>query len=67
MDQKIPTTIMISQKLKERIEAFVSSPVSPVKSKRMLFEEAITDYLDREEPIVDSVEKEIAKIRGKYR
>jgi len=64
---KVAMSFLVPQELRDRIDEFVNSPVSPVKSKRMLFENALVDYLEREEPIVKMIEKEFAKIRGEYR
>ena len=64
---KVPMSFLVPQELKDRIEKFVNSTASPVKSKRMFLENAIGDYLEREEPIVQMIEKEFAKIRGEYR
>ena len=65
--KKISTTVMLSAPLLERVDRHLQSPVSGLKSKRALIEQAITNYLDREEIVVAKLEKELSMINERLR
>lgn len=59
----ISFSVKISPELLGRIERYLSSPLSSVKSKRELFEASIIEYLDRDEVMVKELEKAREKIK----
>lgn len=66
-DNLISVTVQIPESLVHRIEKFIFSPVSGVKSKKQVFEFALRSYLDREELIVSELEKVRERIERERR
>ena len=62
-EKRIQAIFSITPEVKKRVESFINSPVSPVKSLKGFYETAVVDYLEREEPILRELEKARAKIR----
>jgi hypothetical protein len=53
----------IPDDLMERVEQYISCPVSVAKSKRQLIEMAVVNFLDREEIVNVQMEKELQRVR----
>ncbi|BCA81005.1 hypothetical protein [Desulfuromonas sp. AOP6] len=66
-NERITTGFKISKVLAKRMENYLDSPNSGVKSKTELFSRALTEYLDLEEKIIDELEKEREKIKRRLR
>ncbi len=64
--KKSQIAFALTPELKNRVDTFLKSDVSPVKSRQKLFEAAVIQYLEREEPILKILEKQLLKIREKY-
>ena len=65
-NKKVQAAFFLSSDLKRRIETFLDSEISPVKTRQGLVEIAIIEYLEREEPILEMLKKERDKIRQRY-
>ena len=66
-DEIFDTHIRILMKTseKKRMVSFVENPLSGIKSLSDLTRTAIHEYLDKKEPILDLMEKEVAKVKAK--
>lgn len=59
----ISFSLKISPELSDRIEKYLSSKLSSVKSKRELFEVSIVEYLERNEIMIIALEKAREKLK----
>lgn len=64
-------TFRLDYDLYERMERFLESPVARVRTKTEIFNRAVKDYLDREEPICkelelvrEVIESKLSRMRG---
>lgn len=57
------TAAVLPELLLDRINNYLSSPVSIAKSKRELIEMSIIDFLDREEIVNAKIEQEVLRVR----
>ena len=55
-------TFKLDDGLMERVDQYLKSPIAIAKSKKQLFNLAITKFLDREEIISRELEKERSRI-----
>ena len=58
-------TVVMPVSILVRVDSYIKSPVSEARTRKALFELAILEYLEREEPIVELLEAERTKIRNK--
>ncbi len=61
-NKKKMTGVTLPIQLLERIENYLDLPFTAVKSKRELFERAVTDFLDREEIVSAKIERELSRM-----
>ncbi|MGE4403687.1 MAG: hypothetical protein AB7F61_18705 [Desulfobulbus sp.] len=62
-DKKKLTSVALPEHLLDRIDNYLNLSFTAVKSKRELFERAVTDFLDQEEILSAKMEREWLRIK----
>ena len=60
-------SISLNENMSQRMESYLDSPLAVVKSRNELIETSVSEFLDREEPINEELEKARIRIEKKMK